>query len=114
MEDFGEGEEKMFLMEKSAQQQKSVLDVSIKQNAHSMSSFREELSAINDEIKTLNIEIGELKILMLYVVKALRQSSSKLELDRLSKKVEHWDPQNIITRDAFMKILEEAENVKED
>src|SRR3989344_8450548 len=106
MEELDEVEQRVVLAEKQ-----SNLDVSrqiqLSRNSD-ISVFTPQINEINEGLKSLSLQIGEIKLSMLYLIKMLRLTSTSGELETVNKKVEMWNPHTYITKTNFVKLLKES------
>ena len=66
-----------------------------------------EIKTIESELDEIKREIAEIKDKILMIIKELRTTARKGDVEVLDKYLQFWDPLNLVTRDEFEKRLEE-------
>jgi archaellum component FlaC len=66
-----------------------------------------EIKTIESELDEIKREIAEIKDKILMMIKELRTTARKGDVEVLDKYLQFWDPLNLVTREEFEKRLEE-------
>lgn len=69
--------------------------------------FNEEFGLLKDEIDEINRTIKEIETRIIMLVKELRLSAKKEDVNTLKRYVEMWEPLNFVTQNQVEKIVSE-------
>ena len=68
----------------------------------------QEIKNVNAEIVDVKRMVAEIENKILLIIKEIKESARKEDVDVLQKYVNMWEPVNFVTRDEVEKMLEEA------
>ena len=68
----------------------------------------QEIKNVNSEIVDVKRIVSEIENKILLIIKEIRESARKEDIDVLQKDVNMWEPVNFVTRDEVEKMFEEA------
>ena len=71
-------------------------------------NFEEEVAKIKEKIRKLNVDLSELKISTLYLIKVLKQTASTTDFKVVKNKVDDWKLDQMITKKEFKKLIQNA------
>ncbi len=79
-----------------------------KLNEIKISDFEEDTAKIKEKIRKLNIDLSELKIAALYLIKVLKQTASATDFKAVGNKVDDWKLDQMITKKEFKKLIQNS------
>ena len=69
--------------------------------------FESSINSLKQNIQILNLELHQVKLDLLQVIKMLRERTSKNALKNVENKVEHWGLHEKISKSEFSKLFKE-------
>src|SRR3989344_1563467 len=73
----------------------------------SHSEFEEDVINLKEKIRKLNVDLSELKLATLYLIKVLKQTASSTDFKVAEQKVNDWQLEKMITKKEFKKLIQE-------
>ncbi len=104
-EDIQRYESKINFLENMSNNFVSKLNSRSKSMSHS--GFEEEILNSKEKIRKLNVDLSELKLATLYLIKVLKQTGSSTDFKVVQEKINDWQLEKMITKREFKKLVQE-------